>query len=134
MFIRYCQPPAKLWEWMEPYLEDEEAAVSIADCRPSDIVLQQAALPEEVDPKAGGGCTMTIGQMVRSFLLKLEWYGTLFPRIPVPVQKDLEVKLRGKGLCDDHKRNAPRGLGRGGGFCQAHAWRKVGESWLETGN
>ena len=21
---RYCQPPAKLWEWMEPYLEDEE--------------------------------------------------------------------------------------------------------------
>ncbi|KAJ7375833.1 PRP38 pre-mRNA processing factor 38 domain-containing protein B [Desmophyllum pertusum] len=25
MFIRYCQPPAKLWEWMEPYLEDEES-------------------------------------------------------------------------------------------------------------
>ena len=22
--LRYCQPPAKLWEWMEPYLEDEE--------------------------------------------------------------------------------------------------------------
>lgn len=26
MFIRYCQPPAKLWEWMEPYLEDEEVS------------------------------------------------------------------------------------------------------------
>lgn len=94
MFIRYCQPPAKLWEWMEPYLEDEE----------------------EVDPKAGGGCTMTIGQMVRSFLLKLEWYGTLFPRIPVPVQKDIEVKLREKGLCDDHKRTAQEGWGEAEDF------------------
>ncbi|KAM7451090.1 PRP38 pre-mRNA processing factor38 domain-containing protein B [Porites harrisoni] len=94
MFIRYCQPPAKLWDWMEPYLEDEE----------------------EIDPKAGGGCTMTIGQMVRSFLLKLEWYGTLFPRIPVPVQKDLEVKLRQKGLCDDHKRTAQEGWGEAEDF------------------
>ena len=23
---RYCQPPAKLWDWMEPYLEDEEVS------------------------------------------------------------------------------------------------------------
>ncbi|XP_015755976.1 PREDICTED: pre-mRNA-splicing factor 38B-like isoform X2 [Acropora digitifera] len=91
---RYCQPPNKLWEWMEPFLEDEE----------------------EVDPKAGGGCTMTIGQMVRSFLLKLEWYGTLFPRIPVPVQKDIEVKLREKGLCDDHKRTAQDGWGEAEDF------------------
>ncbi|CAH3037975.1 unnamed protein product [Pocillopora meandrina] len=102
MFIRYCQPPAKLWEWMEPYLEDEE----------------------EIDPKAGGGCTMTIGQMVRSFLLKLEWYGTLFPRIPVPVQKDIEIKLRGKGLCDDHKRTAQDGWGEAEEFAR----RARGES------
>lgn len=26
-------------------------------------------------------------------LSKLEWYSTLFPRIPVPIQKDLEKKL-----------------------------------------
>ncbi|EDO47248.1 predicted protein [Nematostella vectensis] len=84
MYIRYCQPPADLWEWYEPYLEDEE----------------------EVDPKAGTGCTMTMGQLVRSFLLKLEWYGTLFPRIPVPIQKDLEKKLKEKNLCDDHKKKA----------------------------
>lgn len=59
---------------------------------------------------------MTIGQMVRSFLLKLEWYGTLFPRIPVPVQKDIEVKLREKGLCDDHKRTAQDGWGEAEDF------------------
>ena len=61
---------------------------------------------------------MTIGQMVRSFLLKLEWYGTLFPRIPVPVQKELEVKLRAKGLCDDHKRTAQDGWGEAEDFAK----------------
>ncbi|XP_038064072.1 pre-mRNA-splicing factor 38B-like [Patiria miniata] len=73
MFIRYSQPPADLWDWLEPYLEDEE----------------------EIDCKAGSGSVMTIGEMVRSFLTKLEWFSTLFPRIPVPIMKDLEVKLEG---------------------------------------
>ncbi|XP_033643613.1 pre-mRNA-splicing factor 38B-like [Asterias rubens] len=71
MYVRYSQPPADLWEWLEPYLEDEE----------------------EIDAKAGSGCTMTIGEMARSFLTKLEWFSTLFPRIPVPIMKDLELKL-----------------------------------------
>ena len=81
---------------------------------------------QEIDPKAGGGCTMTIGQMVRSFLLKLEWYGTLFPRIPVPVQKDIEVKLRAKGLCDDHKRTAQDGWGEAEDFAR----RSRAERWV----
>lgn len=38
---------------------------------------------------------MSIGEVVRQWLTKLEWYCTLFPRIPVPVQKDIEQKLRG---------------------------------------
>ncbi|GBM55339.1 Pre-mRNA-splicing factor 38B [Araneus ventricosus] len=71
MYIRYTQPPADLWDWYEPYLEDEE----------------------DVDVKAGGGQIMTIGEMLRHFLSKLEWFSTLFPRIPVPIQKDLESKL-----------------------------------------
>lgn len=29
---------------------------------------------------------MTFGQVVRVMLTKLDWYGTLFPRIPVPIQ------------------------------------------------
>ena len=61
--------------------------------------------------KAGGGCTMTIGQLVRSFILKLEWYGTLFPRIPVPIQKDIEQRLRALNLNDDHRRTANDGWG-----------------------
>jgi len=81
MFIRFCQHPNTYWDWFEPYLEDAE----------------------EVDPKAGGGSMMTMGQMVRSFLLKPDWYGTLFPRIPVPIFKEIEAGLKELNLNDDRK-------------------------------
>jgi pre-mRNA-splicing factor 38B len=71
MYIRYALPPSDFFEWYEEFLQDEE----------------------EVDVKAGGGQTMTIGQMCRQFLTKLEWFSTLFPRIPVPVQKQIDQKL-----------------------------------------
>lgn len=41
---------------------------------------------EQIDPRSGGGDPMTIGQMLKNMLTKLDWYGTLFPRIPVPIQ------------------------------------------------
>lgn len=44
--------------------------------------------------RAGGGGTILIGEMVRQMLAKLDWYSTLFPRIPVPIQKDLQAKLK----------------------------------------
>ncbi|KAK6620714.1 hypothetical protein RUM43_011009 [Polyplax serrata] len=71
MYIRYTQPPADLYDWFENYLED----------------------PEEMDVKAGGGQVMTIGDMLRHFLTKLEWFSTLFPRIPVPIQQKIERKI-----------------------------------------
>lgn len=71
MHIRYTQPPADLWGWFQPYLEDEE----------------------EIDPKAGGGHPMTIGTMVRQLLTKLDWYDSLFPRIPVPIQMHIDREL-----------------------------------------
>lgn len=51
-------------------------------------------LQQEIDPKAGGGNPMTMGQMVRQMMLKLDWFSTLFPRIPVKLQKEMEEKLR----------------------------------------
>ncbi|KAH9495534.1 PRP38 pre-mRNA processing factor 38 domain-containing protein B [Bulinus truncatus] len=78
MYIRYTQTPSDLWDWYEPYLDDEE----------------------ELDVKAGGGHVMTIGEMLRQWLVKLEWYSTLFPRIPVPVQKDIDQKLRTKPVTE----------------------------------
>ncbi|EUB62090.1 Pre-mRNA-splicing factor 38B [Echinococcus granulosus] len=72
MYIRYCLPPEDLWMWFAPYLDDEE----------------------EIDVRAGGGCSMTIGAMLGQWLTKLDWFSTLFPRIPVPVQKKIDEKLR----------------------------------------
>jgi pre-mRNA-splicing factor 38B len=70
-YIRFTQPPHTLFDWYEEYLQDEE----------------------EIDVKAGGGQSITIGQMCRQFLIKLDWFSTLFPRIPVPIQKQIEQRL-----------------------------------------
>jgi len=91
MFIRYCQHPNTFWEWFEPYMEDDE----------------------EIDPKAGSGSLMTIGQMIRSFLLKPDWYSTLFPRIPVPIHKVINERLRELNLDDERKVYADDGVAEG---------------------
>lgn len=39
---------------------------------------------------------MTVGEMLRSFLTKLEWFSTLFPRIPVPVQKAIDQHMKSR--------------------------------------
>merc|ERR1719273_2505089 len=67
MYVRFTQPPADLLEWFEDYLDDEEV----------------------IDVKAGGGKEITIGEMVKQFLTKLEWFDTRFPRIPINVQKEI---------------------------------------------
>ncbi|XP_011501585.1 PREDICTED: pre-mRNA-splicing factor 38B isoform X2 [Ceratosolen solmsi marchali] len=74
MYIRYTQPPPDLFSWYDDYLEDEE----------------------ELDVKAGGGQIMKMGDILKQFLTKLEWFSTLFPRIPVPIQKELEQRLAEK--------------------------------------
>lgn len=87
MYIRYCQPPKDLFSWLEPYLDDEE----------------------EIDCKAGGGATMTIGTMARNLLTKLEWFDTLFPRIPVPIQKQIEEKLKARMMAQKWALNQGKG-------------------------
>ncbi|PIC37545.1 hypothetical protein B9Z55_016135 [Caenorhabditis nigoni] len=71
MYIRYTQPPGDLWYWMEPFLDDDS----------------------EIDPRSGGGDVISFGQMVKLMINKLDWYGTLFPRIPDRVQEDIVKKL-----------------------------------------
>ncbi|XKL68023.1 hypothetical protein PGB90_003514 [Kerria lacca] len=39
---------------------------------------------------------MAIGNILKNFLCKLEWFSTLFPRIPVPIQQKLERKMNEK--------------------------------------
>merc|ERR1719510_2189297 len=67
MYVRFTQPPADLLEWFEDYLDDEEV----------------------IDVKAGGGKEISIGEMLKLFLTKMEWFDTRFPRIPINVQKEI---------------------------------------------
>ena len=41
---------------------------------------------QEIDVRAGGGKPITIGELCRHFIERLEWFDTRFPRIPVNVQ------------------------------------------------
>ncbi|XP_031769731.1 pre-mRNA-splicing factor 38B isoform X2 [Galleria mellonella] len=96
MYIRYTQPPADLFDWYADYLDDDE----------------------EVDPRAGGGGTTTIGTLVRQMLIKLDWFSTLFPRIPVPIQKQIEQRLAEHNRQTAASKPAPNfrgGSGGGGG-------------------
>jgi len=55
-----------------------------------------AFLFQEIDVRAGGGTVMQIGHMLRQWLIRLEWYDTLFPRIPVPIQNEIMFELRNR--------------------------------------
>jgi len=80
MFLRYTLPPGSLWDWFEPYMDDEE----------------------EIDVKAGGGKTMTIGEMCRLMLTRLEWFDTRFPRIAVNVEKHIRCQLEERAASQRH--------------------------------
>jgi len=67
MFIRYAVDPKDIWSWYKDYMYDEE----------------------EIDVRAGGGKPITMGELCRHFLERLEWFDTRFPRIPVTVQREV---------------------------------------------
>jgi len=71
LYLRYNQDPKNLWSWFEPYLLDEEPVSLKQDGRPT-----------------------TIGRFVRELLTDQKFCDQLLPRIPVPVMKDIDQKLR----------------------------------------
>ncbi|TPX32824.1 hypothetical protein SmJEL517_g04168 [Synchytrium microbalum] len=73
LYLRYVCKPDQLWDWFEPYLDDEEEVQSEAGPRPRSI---------------------TIGKMVNDLLTQQKWIGTVLPRIPVPIARDIEKKLK----------------------------------------
>ncbi|ORZ22417.1 PRP38 family-domain-containing protein [Absidia repens] len=72
LYLRYVCAPAQLWDWLGYYL-DEEQEVNVAS-----------------GPKPQ---LMTIGELCRMLLTEQKYYGTMLPRIPVPIARDLEQKL-----------------------------------------
>lgn len=71
LYLRYTCPPADLWKWYEPFLED----------------------PEEFSPGADQNVKMTIGEYCVKLLMDMQYYGTTLPRIPVPIERKMKVML-----------------------------------------
>ncbi|XP_039048353.1 pre-mRNA splicing factor SR-like 1 isoform X2 [Hibiscus syriacus] len=70
LYLRYAADPKTLWTWFEPYIKDEE----------------------EFSPGSSGRMT-TMGIYVRDLLLGQYYFDTLFPRIPVPVLRQVVSHL-----------------------------------------
>lgn len=70
LYLRYSCPPAELYEWYEPYLEDDE----------------------EFSPSSDGA-VVTIGAFAHRLLTDMQFYGTQLPRIPLLTERAIKVKL-----------------------------------------
>uniref|UniRef100_A0A803Q2F0 Pre-mRNA-splicing factor 38 n=1 Tax=Cannabis sativa TaxID=3483 RepID=A0A803Q2F0_CANSA len=79
LYLRYAADPKTLWNWFEPYVKDEE----------------------EFSPGSSGRMT-TMGAYVRDLLLGQYYFDTLFPRIPVPVMRQVTANLDKMNLPSKH--------------------------------
>ncbi|CEG83273.1 hypothetical protein RMATCC62417_17226 [Rhizopus microsporus] len=73
LYLRYVCTPAKLWDWFQYYLEDDE-----------EIAISSGLHPTKV----------TVGNLIRMLITELKFQGTMLPRIPIPIARDLEKKLK----------------------------------------
>jgi len=72
LYLRYACEPNLLWAYMEPYLYDEEP------------------IRIEANPSK---CERTVGAFVIMLLTDMDYFGTLMPRLPVNIERDIKVKL-----------------------------------------
>lgn len=82
LYLRYAGEPSSIWGWIEPYLYDDE---------PIAIKAQSSKGANQRHESE----SETIGGFVRQvFSSKRDFHGTMLPRLPLQVERDLEVKLR----------------------------------------
>ncbi|ORZ21861.1 PRP38 family-domain-containing protein [Lobosporangium transversale] len=104
LYLRFVCKPDQLWDWLGPYLEDDQ-----------EITLQGGVKPIH----------STIGKMCYMLLHDQKFLGQILPRIPSLVMRELEKELepyadagRAKTGQRDHfkrdKSDRDRGSGRGG--------------------
>ncbi|CAM8971428.1 unnamed protein product [Rhodiola kirilowii] len=79
LYLRYWADPKTLWNWYEPYIKDDE----------------------EFSPSSSGKMT-TMGVYIRDLLLGQYYFDSLFPRIPVPVLRQIVSNLEKLKLPTKH--------------------------------
>lgn len=72
LYLRYAGDPKTVWKWIEPYLYDDE---------PIQIQANVAKQQE------------TIGDFVRMAFSKRDYCGTMLPRLPIQLEREIQVKL-----------------------------------------
>ena len=72
LYLRFATNPSIIFSYMEPYLYDDEPVQICAN----------PARPEG-----------TVGDFVRQLLNSMDYYGTLLPRLPVQIEREIKVKL-----------------------------------------
>mmetsp|Transcript_21454 Transcript_21454/g.55757 ORF Transcript_21454/g.55757 Transcript_21454/m.55757 type:complete len:543 (-) Transcript_21454:126-1754(-) len=88
LYLRYACPPKRLWEFFSSYLDDEE-----------EIILDKMQTKKT-----------TIGGLVRMLLQESHYCGSIMPRIPVPVMRDIQKKLlmHERGISDEAEEEGER--------------------------
>eukprot|EP00732_Lithocolla_globosa_P004995 Lithocolla_globosa_v1_NODE_4872_length_1348_cov_16.268368.p1 type:complete len:300 gc:universal NODE_4872_length_1348_cov_16.268368:904-5(-) len=89
LYLRYTYPLAKIMEWFEDFLEDDQP----------------------IKVRAGLHAPQTtVGRFVRDLLLNKKYFTTMLPTIPIPVMRDIEPVVRetGKNERDETDRGRPR--------------------------
>ncbi|KAJ3164144.1 PRP38 pre-mRNA processing factor 38 domain-containing protein B [Geranomyces variabilis] len=93
LYLRYVGKPADLWSWYEPYFDDDEE------------------FQVESGPKPR---MMTMGRFILDLLTESKWLGTILPRIPVPIAREIEKKLKDRAMGAGGAAAGPSGSGSGG--------------------
>jgi pre-mRNA-splicing factor 38B len=76
LYLRYVADPNTLLSWCKPFLFDEE---------PVQVVAAHKSQSKNPTDKSS-----TVGSFVRSILLHMDYYGTLLPRLPIHVEKNIK--------------------------------------------
>jgi pre-mRNA-splicing factor 38B len=79
LYLRYAGDPKTAFRWIEPYLYDDE---SIAVAATTSKTNQRGS--REPD---------TIGAFVRKIFSERDYYGTMLPRLPIQIERDIQVNL-----------------------------------------
>ena len=91
LYLRHACDPKELWTWCKPFVAD----------------------PEELYVEGADGPISTIGRWLRGLLTEQEYHGTMLPRLPVPVARDVLAKLQesreGSRLGDEVSRQGDEG-------------------------
>ena len=75
LYLRYVCDPKVVWDWIEPYLYDEEPIKASAQS-------SKQSTSEE-----------TVGSYVRRIFTDRNYSGTMLPRLPIQIEREIQVKL-----------------------------------------